>query len=630
MCGFVVVCHREAAVPIERIGHALDTLRHRGPDGRALWRADDARSAMGFHRLALVGPAHEMQPFHAGDVHVVVNGELYGHAALRRELTARGARFSTQSDCEVMLHGYRRDGIDFVRRLNGEFAGVIWDQRARTLYAMRDQWGVKPLYYRIDGDGILLASEIRALAALGARLRWNHGALFQHCFASLGPAQTLFDGIHQVPPGHVLEWDAQGWRVTPYEPAADDALPRDPRDPVRALMPALRTRLDHAVRDRLEGDAPIACYLSGGVDSATLAALAVRHRPDGLAAFTVDFGAHADDAAGAAAIASSLGIQHQVLPFDEQQLVAHFEDAVRHAETIGFNFIGSARWMLGRAVAASGYKAVLAGDGADELFGGYGFSVMDGLFGGSPRQRDLITHVLESGRAALAAELGQALPLFGLDVARHGDIAPYLVTSWNYQRSGMRLLLAQPFLEQFREHNPYDMLLDATGGFSDPSRSTMRRSLQLWRKSLFVNHILVSERLDMAHGLETRYPYLDHRVAAVADALPDAWLADDVRDKRFLRTAVASLTPECARRAPKRPFEAPPISARRSGAFQRYWQDVLHSDAARHSSIFDHRRLLWLDSLLPSLSRKSQERVDSFLMMALSFFALQRCFGVAG
>ncbi|MBP0713544.1 asparagine synthase (glutamine-hydrolyzing) [Burkholderia sola] len=632
MCGFVVACHRDAVVPAERIEHALDALRHRGPDGRALWRASDGRCAMGFHRLALVGPPEQMQPFHAEDVWTVVNGEIYGHAALRRELEARGARFVTESDCEVLLHGYRDAGIDFVRRLNGEFAGVIWDPRVRKLYAVRDRWGVKPLYYRLCEDGIHLASEIKALVALGARLRWNHGALFQHFFASIGPAQTLFDGIHQVPPGHVLEWDAHGWRVTPYEPepTADGGTPpRWAGEPPRALMAQLRERLDLAVRDRLAGDVPIACHLSGGVDSATLAALAVRHRTRGLEAFTVDFGAYAGDAAAAAEIAAGLGIRHRVLALDEARLVAHFEDAVRHAETIGFNFIGSARWMLASAVAAEGYKAVLSGDGADELFGGYGFSVIDGLCERSSAQRALIAHVLESGRSALAAELGQALPIFELAPARHGDRAPYLVTSWNHQRSGMRVLLAQTFLDEFHGDNPYDMLMEATGGFGEPSASAMQRSLHLWRKSLFANHILVSERLDMAHGVETRYPYLDNRVAAVAQALPDAWLADDLREKRFLREAVASLTPECARRARKQPFEAPPITASRRGAFRRYLQDVLHGDSVRHSSIFDRQRLLKLESALPSLSSKAKERIDSLLMMALSFFVLQRAFGVS-
>ncbi|MET3493973.1 asparagine synthase (glutamine-hydrolyzing) [Variovorax boronicumulans] len=630
MCGFVVACHLETPVPAAALEAALDTLRHRGPDGRASWRSQDGLCGMGFHRLALVGAREQAQPFHAGEVHAVVNGEIYGHAALRGALEAGGARFATDSDCEVVAHGYLSAGIGHMRGLNGEFAGVLWDARRRRLFAFRDRWGVKPLFYRLTPQGIHLASEVKALIALGARPRWDRASLFQHFFASIGPARTLFEGIGQVPPGHVLEWSAQGCTVTPFlDPAdePDEAARQRLAAAPREWMPRLVEGLRQAVHDRFQGDAPVACYLSGGVDSATVAALAARHGRAGITAFTVDFGGGAGDAREAADIAAGLGLRHEVLPVAETQLVAHFADAVRHAETIGFNAIGAARWMLGRAVAGAGYKAVLTGDGADELFGGYGFSSVDRLCARSPSHARLMDQVLEGGRQALAAELGQPLPLFKLDPARHGGQVPYLLASWNHQRSGLRHLLRPEFLEAFSGCNPYDALVEQTGA-SAPSG--LRRSLQLWRRSLFVNHILVSERFDMAHGVETRYPFLDNRVAAIAGMLPDDWLVEGAQDKRFLREAVAALTPEAARRAPKRPFEAPAaFAASGDGPFRRYLREVLHGDAARHSGIFDARQLQRLEARLPSLSGKSAQRVDGLLTMALSFFVLQQSLGVA-
>jgi asparagine synthase (glutamine-hydrolysing) len=629
MCGFVVACHHKAPVPTGKLATALDTLRHRGPDGRATWLAADGLCAMGFHRLALVGAREQAQPFHTGDVHTVVNGEIYGHAQLRHQLEAAGARFATDSDCEVLAHGYRHVGIDYVRDLNGEFAGVIWDSQRRRLFAIRDRWGVKPLFYRLSAQGIHLASEVKALIALDAQPRWDPAALFQHFFASIGPAQTLFDGVHQVPPGHVLEWSAQGCSVTPFFDVADEAddvarqrLACAPRD----WMPRLIDSLRQAVQDRFQGDAPIACYLSGGVDSATIAALASAYGREGLTAFTVDFGTGSEDSRQARAIAASLGLRHEVIPVSEAQLVDHFADAVRHAETIGFNAIGSARWLLGRALSDGGYKTVLAGDGADELFAGYGFSCVERLSARSPSHAGLMAQVLEGGRSTLEAQIGQPLPLFEIDPGRHGGQVPYLLTSWNHQRSGLHHLLCPSFLEAFRGCNPYDTLVQQTGLSAAPG---LRRSLHLWQKSLFVNHILVSERFDMAHGVETRYPFLDNRVAAIAAMLPDEWLVEGAQDKRFLREAVAGLTPDVARNAVKRPFEAPAAFTQPGdGPFRRYLREVLHDASVNQSGVFDVPQLLRLEARLPSLSGKAAQHVDSLLTMALSFFVLQQSFGV--
>ncbi|ALI10216.1 MULTISPECIES: asparagine synthase (glutamine-hydrolyzing) [Pseudomonas] len=629
MCGFVVACHHQAPVPTVTLDAALDTLRHRGPDGRASWLSADGLCGIGFHRLAMVGAREQTQPFHTDDVHVVVNGEIYQYAAQRQKLEAAGACFATDSDCEVVAHGYLQLGIDYVRELNGEFAGVIWDARRRKLFAIRDRWGVKPLFYRLSDQGIHLASEIKALIALGAQPRWDHAALFQHFFASIGPAQTLFEGIHQVPPGHVLEWSTQGYGVTPLLSAVDeahDAARQHLASAPREWMPRLVDGLRHAVQDRFQGDGPVACYLSGGVDSATVAALAARHGREGLSAFTVDFGAGTDDATQAAGIAASLGLRHEVVPVSEAQLVDHFADAVRHAETIGFNTIGAARWILGRVLASSGYKAVLAGDGADELFAGYSFSSVERLCARSHNHARLMTQVLEGGRQGLAAELGQPLPLFDMDPDRFGGQVPYLLASWNYQRSGLRPLLRTQFLEAFRHFNPYEVLMQQTGA---SAASGLRRSLHLWQKSMFANHILVSERFDMAHGIETRYPFLDNRVTAVAAMLPDEWLVEGAENKRFLREAVAALTPEAARCAAKRPFEAPAVFAQPGdGPFRRYLREVLHDSSVKHSGIFDVQELLRLEARLPSLSGKMAQRVDSLLTMALSFFVLQQCFAV--
>lgn len=630
MCGFVVVVQKSGEPLLDKLGLALAELRHRGPDGRNTWQSPDGRCAMGFHRLALVGPTHETQPFASedGSIQVVVNGEIYGHAALRRELQAEGASFKTQSDCEVLLHGYRLHGIEYAARLNGEFAAVIWDGAQGQLYAVRDRWGVKPLYVRRHAAGVQLASELKALFALEPRPAWDRSALFQHFFASIGPSQTLFRGFEQVPPGHVLRWNAHGNSVTPLtaqQPTGPAAGPAAPE-----LMKSLGSALNLAVLDRLHGDAPVACYLSGGVDSATMAALLARHANGPVDAFTVDFEDGGTDSAHAAQIAASLGLRHHVLRVGASALVENFGAAVKSAETIGFNAIGSARWMLSRFLSQAGYKAVLVGDGADELFGGYSFSVMDSLCHQSAKRAAHAQSLLSQGRAALAAEMGRSSALFDTTGLGFADgICPYLLTSWNYHRSEFRQFLSADFQAEFAHANPFAMLLAQIGEPAVRERQGLQKSLYLWQKSLFVNHILVSERLDMAHGVESRYPFLDGRVAAVAAATPDEWLVNDLREKWLLRQAMRDLTPEIARRSEKRPFAAPLMCAGEDAGFFTYLADTINSRAARESSVLDQNALLDLLKALPSLSFKARERLDGLLMMALSFLELGQCLGVA-
>ena len=555
----------------------------------------------------------------------VVNGEIYGHAVLRRLLEREGARFVTSSDCEVVLHGYQRHGRKFLQQLNGEFAGVIWDARSQNLLAFRDRWGVKPLFYAPCSDGLLLASEAKALFAMGHAPRWDRANLFQHFFASIGPSQSLFAGVAQVRPGHLLEWDGRSLRSEPLRPPS---VPCPLRDAAPQQMAKLRSALDSAVVDRLQGDARIACYLSGGVDSTTVASIAAQHDRANIEAFTVDFG-DGVESAQAAATAAALGLKHHVVPVRPADLVAHFDSTVRHAETVGFNAIGSARWLIGSVLAQHGFKVVLVGDGSDELFGGYSFSVMDSLCLRSPQQAAWAMQVLETGRRAFLAELGIDEAPFDLSAFGGDEPVPYLLASWNQHRADMRMLLAPELLLEQRGLNPFERLGHDIGLEALQQRRGLQRSMYLWQQSLFANHILVAERLDMAHGIESRYPFLDDRVAEVALGLPDDWLVHDLREKRLLRQAVSALLPPSSGRTDKRPFAAPLLCAGDDAAFADYLRDSLDSPGMRHSGVLDAKAVARLVDALPQLSFKSRQRVDSVLMMSLSFVALQRCFDVA-
>lgn len=627
MCGFVVSCRSDAGLSVQSVVTATERLAHRGPDGQTLWRSPEGHCVMGFRRLALVGPMHETQPFHAGAHAAVVNGEIYGYQAWRDALTARGARFSTSSDCEVVMHAFREADADVFGDINGEFALVIWDESRRQLIAARDRWGVKPLFYRQTPGGIQLASEVKALGALGPPLRWDRERLFQHLLAALGPEQTLFSDVRQVPPGHVLEWIDGVVVLRPYvKRATAISLPVEASPATAAaLMPELRSALTGAVHDRFQGEAEVGFYLSGGLDSsAMLACAAERRSPSTLTAFTVAFASDDADALQAAGIAATLGVRHERLQVSSADIADAFGPATHHAETLGFNAIGAVRWLLGREASRSGFKAIMTGDGADELFAGYGFSVMERLVHLAAGQG--LAHVksgMQRSLACLSEELGWPLAPVTLD-PRHGT--GFLVESWNHQRCGIRHLLAAPYARTVGGGDPFDMLFASIGPVDGEG---LRRSMQIWQRSLFVNQILVSERLDMAHGVEARYPYLDDRVAAVAARLPDAWLVDQSREKYFLRETVAAWLPAAGARTMKKAFEAPRNLLRTEGPFRNYMMDAFHSHEAHDSSILDWKKLIALAERLPSLSRDAGDKADAMLMMALSFLEVQKGLCVA-
>jgi asparagine synthase (glutamine-hydrolysing) len=217
MCGVVAIFSQTGRVSPDALNRAVQTLHHRGPDGQRTWVAPNGQVALGHARLSIIDLVTGDQPIANEDssAWIVVNGEFYGYEATQRELEAGGHRLRTRSDSEIALHLYEDLGTQFVHRLRGEYAFVLWDERARKLFAVRDRFGVKPLFYAMHDGTLYIASEIKALFAAGVPARWDAEALY----FSVGltpPGRTLFEGVHALPPGHYLTADSNGIAVTQY------------------------------------------------------------------------------------------------------------------------------------------------------------------------------------------------------------------------------------------------------------------------------------------------------------------------------------------------------------------------------------------------------------------------------
>jgi asparagine synthase (glutamine-hydrolysing) len=616
MCGIVAVASAEP-VDGERVAAAVAALGHRGPDGRGAWRSEGGAVALGHARLAVIDPAGGAQPIanEDGSIVAAVNGELYGHDEHARWLAGRGHHLRSRCDAEVLVHLYEELGDDLVRSVRGELAFALWDGRRRRLLAGRDRFGVKPLVWARWRGGVALASEAKALFALGVPARWDAEAFFHAAHTQYPwPDRTLFEGVAQLEPGTILVWDGGAPRIARYWdlPVGAAVVSSTEGDAAARLGEAL----DEAVRVRLRADARVCVQLSGGIDSTSVAALGAR--AGGLGgAFTVAWtgggaGDPYNEAALAAATARELGLPHTVVELDGGAIAAHWAEAVAHGEGLAINGHLVGKWLLSRAMQGAGFKVALTGEGADELLAGY------------PHLR------ADAGAAAAAhghaASRGLMLPAPG-DVglatdgvrARLGYVPTWIAAKATLGRR-VRELLAPELVRRFAGADPLAALAERLGGERLRGAPPLHVSAATWARSALAQYILrtLGDGMEMAHGIEGRVPFLDHRVAEVAFAIEPRVLAEGGLDKPVLRRAVAGLVPAAIAARPKHPFLAPPL-ARLAPALV---QDTLRAHA-RRSPLVDGARLAALLDALPAMADVELQAWDAALMLILSAAILE-------
>jgi asparagine synthase (glutamine-hydrolysing) len=376
MCGIIAIHSALEPITAAALGEALPLLTHRGPDGQRTWVSDDGQVGLGHTRLSIIDLTTGDQPIASEDerLRIVVNGEFYDFERTQRDLEGRGHRLRTRSDSEIALHLYEDHGTDCLRHLRGEFALALWDGREGRLFAARDRFGIKPLYYAQRGGVLYLASEAKALFAAGIPARWDRTAFFRaiHHYAP-PPDRSLFEGVYQVPAGHYLIASGDRIQLVRYwdfdYPKAED---RRTSCSDAEYAERFREAMDEAVRLRLRADVPVGCYLSGGLDSCAVLGLAAAHRSDPIRAFTLSFDRpEYDETAIAREMAELANAEFHPIPITQTELADHFAEAVAHAETIAINAHGVAKYLLSRAVRDAGYKVVLTGEGSDEILAGY-------------------------------------------------------------------------------------------------------------------------------------------------------------------------------------------------------------------------------------------------------------------
>lgn len=523
MCGIAGIHHCRGEADAARLRASAGRLAHRGPEDEGLWV--DGSVGLAHTRLSIIDLEGGHQPLTADDgaLVLVANGEIYNHVELRAELEARGHRFATHSDCEVLLHAYREHGDDFLAEVCGMFAFALWDGRRQRLLLARDRLGIKPLFLRHLPDGLAFGSELKALRPLGGRPEVDPAALAEylaHQFS--GGRRTLWADTERLLPGELVTIE-QG-RITGHRRYWDarDVAPREVGfDTAAAEFDAL---FDRVLRQHLRADVPIGLFLSGGVDSGVLAGRLRRLHDEPLEGYSVGFrnAGFRDELPLAEATAQRLGIPlHQVRPSIDDLMQA-LPRSIWAADELMRDYANLPTLMLAQA-AGGRHKVVFSGEGGDEVFAGYR------RYAPKPLERAL-KRLLAPGSGGFRASRA---------VARRQ----------RHQLYGDTLLAAAPAAGSvFRE-----AWQAAPAGWSDLQR---RQYVDLVT-ALPDNLLVKADRMLMHHGVEGRVPFLDHRVVEFGLALPDRLKVRDGHGKWFLKQWAARFLDRDALFAPKRGFHVP-------------------------------------------------------------------------
>ena len=602
MCGIAGIVERDGDGPRREalLRRMLGMIRHRGPDQFGMYLDDQA--ALGSARLSIIDLEGGQQPITNEDesLWIVFNGEIFNYIELRAELEARGHRFATHTDTEVILHLFKEEGPACLNRCNGQFAIAIWDGRQQTLFLARDRLGVRPLYYTQTDGRLSFASEIKALFADARIPRAIDPVALEQVFTFWGTLspRTIFQNVFEIPPGHYLLASRDGLKVESYWQVAFNPLPgtasslseRAENDYVEEF----RALLIDATRIRLRADVPVGAYLSGGLDSSTIAAIIRRFTPNRLTTFSIAFGdAEYDESIFQRQMAEHLGTDHQVVQATHGEIGRVFPDVIWHTEAPLMRTSPAPMFLLSRLVQQSGYKVVLSGEGADEFLCGYDIfkeSKVRRFWARQPdsARRPLLLQRLYQDIGRLSQTKGAFLTAFFKERLTEVDCPWYShLIRWRNNRRTCRFFSSAVKAAVGTGAEDHLRSLDLPAGFA---RWGVVERDQYWEIAIFLSQYLLSsqgDRVAMAHSVEGRFPFLDYRVVEYVNRLPSKMKLRGLQDKYILRRAAQEWLPKEIGQRPKRPYRAPIHKSFFGVPNVDYVEEVLSEAAITAAGLFE-------------------------------------------
>lgn len=625
MCGIAGICCLQEPKPIslDVVERMTAALNHRGPDGSGIYLDD--RVGLGHTRLSIIDLAGGAQPIHNEDERfwIVFNGEIFNYPELRAELIQKGHRFSTATDTEAVLHLYEERGPSCLDALNGQFALAIWDSVKKELFLARDRYGILPLYYTVTKDSLVFASEIKSLFTVpGVSRRIDPLAMDQiFTFWTTLADRTVFQDIHEVPAGHFMTLSRGSIKLRQYWAVPFSAPEAYATSSLDELTGSLRELINDAVRIRLRADVPVGCYVSGGLDSSGITALVKKRFNNDLKTFGIRFEDKAfDESEHQKHLVDSLGTVHRDILARNEEIGASLSAVLWHCEKPLLRTAPVPLFLLSRLVRENGYKVVLTGEGADEVFGGYDIFREAKILKFWSRQPQSRSRPRLFGR--LYPYIFQDNPrarhfvqsFFGTGMRAVGDPLFSHLVRWNTTQR-IKTFFSEDLRKRIGEYSGYDDL-KACLPRSYASLDYLSRA-QYLEMSIFMSNYLLSsqgDRVAMAHAVEIRPPFLDHRIMDFMGRVPLKWRIKGLNEKYLLKEAFRELVPENILKRQKHPYRAP-INSCLLNAGNPLVDQHLSDSSLQESGLFEPVKVRRLLAKMRT-SRKANE-VDSMALAGI-------------
>jgi asparagine synthase (glutamine-hydrolysing) len=598
MCGIVGIFNLDGSTVVrESLRGMIRMLAHRGPDDIGFHLDNDV--GLAHARLSIIDLSGGRQPMsnEDGSLWITFNGEIFNYVELREELLGKGHKFATRSDTEVILHLYEEKGEDCVHELNGQWAFAIWDKQRQRLFLSRDRLGVRPLFYTQANKTFIFGSEIKAILAHPGVSREIDVHALDEVFTywcTIAPT-TFFRNIQELPPGHSMTVDARGVAVRPYWNLQFEGSSRvvDPSEE-QAYADELLELLIDSTKIRLRSDVPVGAYLSGGLDSTTTTAMVKRFTTAKLRTFSISFDdPEFDESSFQKEAVRFLDTEHEEIRCSKNQIAEVFPDVIWHTEKPVLRTAPAPLYLLSRLVRKSGYKVVVTGEGSDEMLGGYDIFKEAKIRRFWESQPDSKMRPLLLRRLYPYLENLQSQPDAYRKAFFHINVHPHLqpffshIPRWHLT-ANLKTLFSDSVRREIAGDHDHSKIRSQLSQ-SYPSWDRFCQAQYLETKYLLPGYILSSQgdRMAMAHSVEGRFPFLDHRVVDFASRLPVSLKMKVLNEKYLLKRCAAGLIPPSVVKRHKQPYRAPEACSFLQPAAREYMDELLSPEQIRRDGLFD-------------------------------------------
>lgn len=625
MCGIAGLCHidRPDGISLNVLKKMIGVLCHRGPDETGVYLDDYV--GLGHARLSIIDLSSGVQPIHNEDqtLWIIYNGEVFNYLELKKELQEKGHRFYTTTDTEVILHLYEQEGPECLSRLNGQFAMAIWDVNTKTLFLARDRVGIRPLFYTMVNNTLVFGSEIKSIFMNESVPRRLDPIAMDQIFTfwtTLTP-RTVFEDVYELPPGHSIT--VSGGRVT-CKKYWD--IPMCPRSDQMDLSPGqisgeIRHLLQEAIRIRLRADVPVGCYLSGGLDSSGVTTLVVKNFDSDVRTFGIRFEEDAfDEGDYQRQMVSYLKVNHTDVRATNEEIGSSLADCLWHGERPLLRTGPIPLYLLSKVVRQSGFKVVLTGEGADEVFGGYNIfreAKVRRFWSRSPdsRQRaglvgELYPYIFNNPRLKRTLQSFFAKGLDQVDDPLFSHMIRWENTS------KLKTFFSSDLSKEIGPYSGYEQVRESLPRAYEHADYLSRA--QYLETAIFLSGYLLSsqgDRMAMAHSVEIRLPFLDPDVMAYMGRVPAKWKILGLDEKHILKKAFENILPKEIVRRPKNPYRAPIKQSLLNQKMMARTQDALSDRALKRAGLFDAGKV---DKLLRKMQAwGSASEIDDMALMGI-------------